>query len=370
MRWLLLETPAPDESIVAAARLKAHPAEHGCGLVDVLAAAAVGEFAGGGEAADEGGAIRMLLLKQLLQRAEQVAYNSNFSAGLVVQVPQWRCDIIAALDADGAVAVAAPAAYREIGGCMWPAEEEHLLLWPTMLFEFRKSFTAAATTAADVVAAAAAASSGARGKDSDVHPLFNNSISCPQHSHFACAEVGPADAAQQMPPVPVFASGPRIDASAGEVHANHATVDAIAAAFCDWTGGSNSTSGSNNSGNSSSSSSGGAAVTELRCVAEAAEAASATGLQRLDGAAGDEGLVSQLDLIDRTLLQLVNAETRTASAVVAAAATAGAGAEGSPNSTEAAPHQQARTGPLEDERLLRTLFAALHAEYDPRSDDA
>lgn len=118
VKWLLLETPVPEEQLVAALRLRRGPDQAGC--IDILCAA--------GDAA-----VQECMLRRLLLIAETVSFNLGLKK-TIVQVPEWREDLELLLKS---------LSYRQLSGCAWPQEKQHQLSKPTMLLDYHKTLSSA-----------------------------------------------------------------------------------------------------------------------------------------------------------------------------------------------------------------------------------
>jgi len=110
-RWILLETPVPEEQVVAAVRLSLHEGERK-GLVDVICA--LGD--------------NRAVYNQLLARVENIARGLGITK-LVIEVVQWNEGLFDWLCSCGYVDNAG----RE-------CKDEHLLK-PTMILEMHKDLT-------------------------------------------------------------------------------------------------------------------------------------------------------------------------------------------------------------------------------------
>lgn len=118
VKWLLLETPVPEEQLVAALRLRRGSDQAGC--IDILCAA--------GDAA-----VQDRMLRRLLLIAETVSFNLGLKK-TIVQVPEWREDLEQLLKS---------LSYRQLSGCAWPQEKQHQLSKPTMLLDYHKTLSSA-----------------------------------------------------------------------------------------------------------------------------------------------------------------------------------------------------------------------------------
>jgi hypothetical protein len=116
-KWLVLETPVPEEIIVAAARLKYDASRNG--HVDVFYVSN----------ADDN-TMKSNLVKRLLSVVETVCFNIGLNS-LILEAPQWRVDLDTMFTECG---------YVEASGHMWPEELSHQLLKPTMILEYHKNF--------------------------------------------------------------------------------------------------------------------------------------------------------------------------------------------------------------------------------------
>jgi len=119
IKWLVLETPMPEELIVGAARLRYDAALNG--RVDVFCVAS----SSSAEARDS-------TAKQLLSKVETVCYSIGLRS-CILEAAQWRCDLETLFTACG---------YEERSGHVWPEEKQHELTKPTMVLEYHKVFGA------------------------------------------------------------------------------------------------------------------------------------------------------------------------------------------------------------------------------------
>jgi len=118
-RWIVLETPVPEEIVVAAARLHLSMLEGRRGVVDLICAC--------------GGPNQTDLCNQLLARVEGIARGQGIEV-LVVETTQWRDDMQTWLESCG---------YVDRSG---RASSEAGLIKPTAILEYQKDLRA--TTAA------------------------------------------------------------------------------------------------------------------------------------------------------------------------------------------------------------------------------
>lgn len=116
IKWLVLETPAPEELIVGAARLRYDAARNGS--VDIFCAT--------GNSED----MKVSVMKRLLSVVESVAYNIGLRC-LMLEAAQWRTDLDSLFTSCG---------YVENSGHIWPEEKQHLLTRPTMVLQYLKTF--------------------------------------------------------------------------------------------------------------------------------------------------------------------------------------------------------------------------------------
>ena len=121
-KWLVLETPMPEELIVGAARVKYDAARNG--RVDVFCVA--------GADADT----KLSIMKQLLSKVETVCYNIGLRS-CIVEAAQWRTDLEELFTSCG---------YEEASGHIWPEDSQHELTKPTMVLEYHKVFGAASSS--------------------------------------------------------------------------------------------------------------------------------------------------------------------------------------------------------------------------------
>ena len=116
VRWLVLETPVPEELVVAAARLR-HDATRN-GRVDIFCAMGANS------------AMQQAIMKRLLSVVETVAFNIGLRS-CIIEAAQWRVDLEQLLTECG---------YMELSGHIWPEAQQHLLTKPTMILEYHKVF--------------------------------------------------------------------------------------------------------------------------------------------------------------------------------------------------------------------------------------
>ena len=112
-RWLVLETPAPEEDVVAAARFTLD-FERKLSVVDILCSI-------GGD--DE---MRGFRLSAIVKKLENIVLGHSFKS-IILEVSSWRSDVQEQLNSLG---------YRDCGGRLY--DEEHSLMKPTMILEYRK----------------------------------------------------------------------------------------------------------------------------------------------------------------------------------------------------------------------------------------
>jgi hypothetical protein len=137
VKWLVLETPVPEELIVAAARLRFDGLRNG--RVDCFCASS----ASGQEA-------QAAIMKRLLSKAETVCYSAGMRS-CIVEAPQWRTDLEALYTECG---------YEELSGHIWPEARQGELLRPTMVLEFHKVFPERAAAASTGTRSTTSASAG------------------------------------------------------------------------------------------------------------------------------------------------------------------------------------------------------------------
>jgi hypothetical protein len=117
-RWIVLETPVPEETVVAAVRLRlSEDGGQRKGVVDVLCAV------GGGEQEQQG-----TVYNQMLARVENIARGLGIST-LVIELAQWK-----------------EAAYEWLSSCGYVDRAgraclDENLLKPTMILEMHKDLT-------------------------------------------------------------------------------------------------------------------------------------------------------------------------------------------------------------------------------------
>jgi hypothetical protein len=121
-RWLVLETPRPEEKVVASARVRmasdAETDQRTC-LADVLCSI--------GDTPDE----QRSRYNQLRLSLEKMAYSQGVSR-LSVEIPQWREAEQLWLEASG---------FQDREGRMWPSDRANQVCKHTMILEFRKELT-------------------------------------------------------------------------------------------------------------------------------------------------------------------------------------------------------------------------------------
>eukprot|EP01041_Mallomonas_annulata_P004984 gene4984-9960_t len=116
-RWLVLETPIPEENIVACGRLKfVNNSNIKCGIIDIIGVS--------GDISNQ-----TQLYGQLLRHIE-VILGSHGCRTSVIYVPQWREDLLQIFIQLG---------YEDLGGHEWPLENKEILLKPTMILEMQKT---------------------------------------------------------------------------------------------------------------------------------------------------------------------------------------------------------------------------------------
>jgi len=118
VKWLVLETPVPEEQLVAALRLRRGLDQ--AGYIDILCAA--GDVA-----------VQEQMLRRLLLIAETVSFNLGLKK-IIVQVPEWREDLEQLLKS---------LSYRQLSGCAWPNGKQYQLSKPTMLLDYHKTLSSA-----------------------------------------------------------------------------------------------------------------------------------------------------------------------------------------------------------------------------------
>jgi N-acetylglutamate synthase-like GNAT family acetyltransferase len=117
VKWLVLETPVPEEAIVGAARLKHDSFRNG--HVDC--------FCVSSPCSEEA---KIAVMKRLLSKVETVCYNLGLRS-CILEAPQWRTDLEALFSQCG---------YEERSGHIWPEDRQDQLLKPTMVLEYHKVF--------------------------------------------------------------------------------------------------------------------------------------------------------------------------------------------------------------------------------------
>mmetsp|Transcript_21839 Transcript_21839/g.36543 ORF Transcript_21839/g.36543 Transcript_21839/m.36543 type:complete len:373 (-) Transcript_21839:1377-2495(-) len=131
VKWLVLETPVPEELIVAAARLQ-YDSTHNDGRVDILCASAGTTSAGDNtnRDANTGNALQNSLLRQIISKVETVAFTIGLRS-VIMEIPQWRTDLQHVVEQCG---------YIELSGYIWPEHKQEQLTKPTMILEYHKLF--------------------------------------------------------------------------------------------------------------------------------------------------------------------------------------------------------------------------------------
>ena len=109
LKWVVLETPRPEEAVVAAARVVIPSGGGGKSVIKLFAAET-----------DE-------QRDQLLVSIESTVRSFNVES-IVMEVPQWREDVHEWLSRCG---------YVDTGGHEWPEADRHMLLKHTMVLEFQ-----------------------------------------------------------------------------------------------------------------------------------------------------------------------------------------------------------------------------------------
>lgn len=123
-KWIVFETPVPEENIVGACRLLCdHQSD--TVVVDIICA--------DGEAG-----VRNNIVRDLVKRVEVISMNMGIRTA-IVQIPQWRSDL-----QDCAISCG----FEELGGHLWPADKQPQLIKATMVLEFRKKFSGNASIVA------------------------------------------------------------------------------------------------------------------------------------------------------------------------------------------------------------------------------
>ena len=112
-RWLVLETPAPEEDLVAAARFILD-FERKLSVVDILCSTG------------EDNEVHDFRLSAILRKLESIVWGHSLKS-IIVEVSSWRSDVQEQLHFLG---------YRDCGGRLY--DKEHSLLKPTMILEYRK----------------------------------------------------------------------------------------------------------------------------------------------------------------------------------------------------------------------------------------
>lgn len=122
IKWLVLETPIPEEDIVGAARLTCSNTK--IGRVDIICAAGCDQ-------------IHKSIMKRLLSVIETVSYNMGLHE-VIIAIPEWRIDIQDILTID--------CSYIEQSGYMWPESKSNQIIKPTMVLEYHKCFIETSNT--------------------------------------------------------------------------------------------------------------------------------------------------------------------------------------------------------------------------------
>eukprot|EP01038_Epipyxis_sp_PR26KG_P007047 gene7047-9622_t len=123
VRWLVLETPYPDETIVAALRLRTNK---NTDRIEIELLCAIGDIN-----------VQEKILGYLLKKVEGIAHHFLIST-LVVSITQWDIDLDKILTNVG---------YEELGGSLDSSPD---VLKPTMILEYHKKLTFISTTTISV----------------------------------------------------------------------------------------------------------------------------------------------------------------------------------------------------------------------------
>lgn len=145
VKWVVLETPVPEENIVAAARIDSSTAR-----VSYLCASPtisiedyqqlISSSSNGPSVGDKLNLYKYRLVL-LVARLEAVARNMSRSV-LVIEAPQWRIDLenilTGAIDNNGN---SNGLGYEELSGNSWPEDKQYQLSKPTMVFDYHKQLS-------------------------------------------------------------------------------------------------------------------------------------------------------------------------------------------------------------------------------------
>lgn len=118
----MLETPSPQEDVVAAARFNLNHESKTC-TVDICCA--IGNY----KSDDKD--IKISRFRMLLKKIENIVYSHNLNT-VVIEVSSWRHDIQEILMNVG---------YGDNGGHSYCEDQLHMLVKPSMILEFHKDLT-------------------------------------------------------------------------------------------------------------------------------------------------------------------------------------------------------------------------------------
>jgi hypothetical protein len=114
LQWLVLETPRPEEIIVAAVRIKFETGLHTSrkATIDIF-----------------GSANNLDIKNSMLARIERICKSQGCSK-IVFEVPHWTLDTQDWLSTNG---------YCDLGGYEWPSELQHKIFKHTVILQFEVS---------------------------------------------------------------------------------------------------------------------------------------------------------------------------------------------------------------------------------------
>ncbi len=140
IKWVVLETPSPDEDVVACARMKLKKDNNkikSC-FIDVLCSISLEN--------DENS--KKQYYSDLRLKLETIGQSHGMNE-IHIQIPQWRSDEMTWLGESG---------YKDYGGESWPEAKSDEQIWcHTMLLKYRKVLNAAPKTQSKVMASPALA---------------------------------------------------------------------------------------------------------------------------------------------------------------------------------------------------------------------
>lgn len=116
VRWIVFESPYPEEDILACARLTLlNSSTERKGVVNYFCVPTSSDHKD--------------MLHQLVISKVEIVCRSQGYTQLVYELPQWREDLHESLSRFG---------YTDNGGRCWPEEQSHMITKPTMILEFEK----------------------------------------------------------------------------------------------------------------------------------------------------------------------------------------------------------------------------------------